>query len=626
MRRSYANFWSRTAAGLTAWAHTRAAVFRWGVVAILTLVWILGGLYHFIFEAHQPPLEAFYKTIAAIGMWDDYFNVPDNDLLQIVRYSAIATPVVGLIFAFSGQLGRGLARMFNLGAAHHVVIAGDGPPALTLALDARAKGDAVILIGQDLPEDTALGLRRRGVIVLEGDAKQLDTLKAARADHAAHVVAFADDDTENLQIEAVMRRLAGDRRRHRRPVAVHVATRAPILLREAREMRSLEQSKRDAAERAGKPLPPAAVDAKPFSLDELAARALIQAEAGTILDLAEQLSQPRPHIVIFGFDEEAEQVAVRTLASLWSARLEPPRLTVCTREHERAKARFEARYPQAVAHTSLWVADIAFREFDWATAKIDVGLIQEIAAARGPVSAIVVSTGSDADNILISLALKRTCNQVVAGARTAPAPIFMRETSQSEFSRTYARGDDTPDELDAYLQAFGAHQVVATRAYVLDGALDMGAAIAHRHYAAGLSARGQATMKDLQAAAKGWDDVLETYRDANRSSADSAMVKLWDAGWRRAESHEREGAEMDPAVPDEMMTRMAQREHDRWMADRLLGGWRPGEKRDNELRVHNNLKPWSALTPDEQKRDEDQIRAAVQIGRTMHRHGFMKRG
>jgi hypothetical protein len=250
---------------------------------------------------------------------------------------------------------------------------------------------------------------------------------------------------------------------------------------------------------------------------------------------------------------------------------------------------------------------------------IDAALLQGITADRGQASAIVVSTGADSDNILLSLALKRTCNE----GKVWPVPIFMKEASQSEFSRQYARGDETPDELDAYLQAFGAHQIIATRAHILEGRLDMGAAIAHRHYLMGMGERDHATMKELQAVARGWGEVRETYRNANRASADSAMVKLWDAGWRPA--GEREKGQGEPSVPEEMMMSLAKREHDRWMADRLLGGWRPGAKRDNDLRVHPSLKPWEALSEDERRRDVGQVRAAIDIGRTMHRAGFMPR-
>lgn len=302
MAQTYANSWSQAAAGLTAMSHTRAGVFRWGVVLVLTAIWIGGGLTLWWGEG---PTEAIYRTLGAVSMWDQYFST-DEPLREVVRFAAIAAPAVGLLFAFSGQLGRSLARMFNLGAAQHVVIAGDSPAALSLALDCRKSRDAVIVIAEALPEETALGLRRKGVIVLEGDATQLETLRTARAHHAAHVVAFEPDDTANLQIEAAVRRLVGDARR-RRPIGVHVATRSAMLLREAREMRSAQMRTKKAL---------ASIDPKPFSLEEMAARALIQRESQTLLSVAHELGQDRVHVVFFGFDAGAEAVAERVLMSL----------------------------------------------------------------------------------------------------------------------------------------------------------------------------------------------------------------------------------------------------------------------------------------------------------------------
>ena len=243
---------------------------------------------------NEGALEALYLTVSAVGMWDAYFKPEDREIdmmLQIVRYAAIAAPVVGLLFAFSGQLGRSLARLFNLNAARHIAIAGDSPAALSLALDSRRRKDSVILIAQDLPEETALGLRRKGVIVLEGDATHIDTLRTARAHHAAHVVAYEPDDTANLQIEAAVRRLVGNARR-RPPIGVHVATRSAMLLKEAREMRSAETRKKKSGS--------APIDPKPFSLEEMAARSLLQRESQTILSVAQELKQDRVHIVLFG--------------------------------------------------------------------------------------------------------------------------------------------------------------------------------------------------------------------------------------------------------------------------------------------------------------------------------------
>ena len=135
MAHRYANFWSDAAGELTAVSHTRASVIRWGVVIALTAIWIVGGLYYW---RDQSPTEAIYRTIGAVGMWEQYFlhdagRNPQTMLLEVVRFAALAAPTVGLLFAFSGQLGGSLARIFNLGAAHHIVIAGNSPAAGAIA-------------------------------------------------------------------------------------------------------------------------------------------------------------------------------------------------------------------------------------------------------------------------------------------------------------------------------------------------------------------------------------------------------------------------------------------------------------------------------------------------------------
>ena len=608
MAQKYANLWSRAAASLTALSHTQAGVVRWGVLILLTIVWFGGG---FWLWRELPFSEALYRTFSAVSMWDEYFNAHEP-MREVVRYAALATPVVGLVFAFSGQLGRSLARMFNLGARHHVVIAGDSAAALSLAQDCRKRKDSVILIADGLAEETALGLRRKGVIVFEGDATQLETLRTARAHHAAHVVAYEPDDTANLQVEAAVRRLVGDSKR-KPPIGVHVSTRSAMLLKEAREMRSSQMRKKKAG--------PPPIDPKPFSLDEMAARALVQKESQTLLALAQQLGQERLHIVFFGFDAAAEAVAERVLMSLWSAHFEPPRLTVLTPDTA-AEPGFKARHREAFANPEAWIADIAFLPFDWNLASVGDELLAMVEDARGKPTAIVVSTGSDPGNIHLSIALKRLCN---SGERW-PVPIYMRETSQSEFSQQYAKGDETP-ELDAYLLAFGAHQVNSTRTRVIDGALDQGAAIAHEHYNKGLGKKDAMSMRELQSAMKDWSDVLETYRAANRAVADAAMVKVWDAGFRPAVKGEK--GETAIAVPADLLEKMARTEHDRWMAERLMSGWRPtddGEARNNDLMAHDKIIGWDQLNEADRDNDVVQVRASMDVARLMHKEGFVSRG
>jgi hypothetical protein len=614
MRRTYANFWSSMASELTAIAHTRASMFRVLALLALAIIWIWAGLTGWLAATEGAgrlsASEALYRTLGALTVQDGYRSPPSREL-EIARFAGVAVPLIGLLFAFSGALGRSLARMFNLGAAKHVVIAGDSPAALTLASDCCRHGDAVILIGQDLSEDTALGLRRRGVIVVEGEATRADTLAAARAHHAAHVVAFEADDTANLQIEAAVRRLVGDAKR-RPPIGVHVATASPMLLKEAREMR---------AQQTRAQINNASIDPKPFSLDEIAARSLIQTQAQTMLESAAYLGLDRLHIVFFGFDDAAEAVAACMFRSMWSQRFGAPKLTVLTPDPQGSEGRFRARHGEAFAHPQVWSADITFLAFDWNVQSMGASVLDLVERERGKPCAAIVSTGADPSNIHLAIALGRICN---FGLRW-PIPIFMKESARSEFSQTYAKGDET-EEVDAYLQAFGARQDTAKRAILLGGELDRGAAIAHQHYNKHLSGRDPLSLKDLQAAMRGWPEVFETYRAANRAAADSALVKLWDAGWNPAPRGVR--GDTAPDVSDEILKSLAKTEHDRWMAERLIAGWRPAPAggRDNDLMMHDNLVPWEALTEDLKARDEVQVLAAIDVARMLYPNGFLRAG
>ena len=184
-----------------------------------------------------------------------------------------------------------------------------------------------------------------------------------------------------------------------------------------------------------------------------------------------------------------------------------------------------------------------------------------------------------------------------------------------------SKGGAAGEERTSYLQAFGGHQVTATRTCILDGALDQGAAIAHEHYNRNLGSRAL-SMRELQAAMRDWQDVIETYRAANRAAADSSIVKMWDAGWRPALPNEK--GETAPTMPDAMADELAQTEHRRWVAERLLSGWKPGG-RDNEYRMHDKLREWAELPAEDRSDDIAQVNASRDVVRLLYPKGLMAR-
>jgi hypothetical protein len=130
-----------------------------------------------------------------------------------------------------------------------------------------------------------------------------------------------------------------------------------------------------------------------------------------------------------------------------------------------------------------------------------------------------------------------------------------------------------------------------------------------------------------------WEQLPETYRRANIRTADHMPAKLWGikvriegdlAKWEPSDTDMallRRALEAPDDDPD--LLRLVRIEHDRWMIDRQLDGWRPGSPRDNARRVHPLLIPYEELgkQPEELKKDIDQIRETLQFVMELKGHG-----
>jgi hypothetical protein len=142
-------------------------------------------------------------------------------------------------------------------------------------------------------------------------------------------------------------------------------------------------------------------------------------------------------------------------------------------------------------------------------------------------------------------------------------------------------------------------------------------------YVRGIAERRAIERKEAIRMSKEWTEVPEHFRNANRAVADHATVKLWDLGWRPAGP--RDSGQTVPAPTETEVAVLAPIEHSRWMAERLLAGWRPAKARDNRLMRHPNITSWDALTDEEKARDADQVRAAVLLSGLTHAKGYVRR-
>jgi hypothetical protein len=292
--------------------------------------------------------------------------------------------------------------------------------------------------------------------------------------------------------------------------------------------------------------------------------------------IARNLGHERLHALLLGFGETGAAVLSDLLLCSLAGFLGKPCVTVVAPDAAAIHAQLHARTP-ALADS----VDLAFLEAP------GTGLddLLEAAARHAPFTLAHVAPGPDAQAQAAHL-------QRIAAAHWRMGPIYLAGAEASP--------DDSPHGAPPIVR-YGTAPAPSGR---LEGDPDSMARLFHEAY--------RRTARSGTPANLPWDSLDEEYRESNRRLLTHLPAKLATAGvdvaaWLRSPLPAANAAggiplpdiEADPALMD----LLAELEHRRWMVDRHLSGWRPGPVRDNDRRIHPDLKPYSEL--DEPTRDLD---------------------
>lgn len=118
-----------------------------------------------------------------------------------------------------------------------------------------------------------------------------------------------------------------------------------------------------------------------------------------------------------------------------------------------------------------------------------------------------------------------------------------------------------------------------------------------------------------------WDELLDHLKESNRQQADDIEQKLRRIGCGIGKA--RGGKASLMRFTAEEVEVMAEMEHARWNAERLLDGWKWGEKKDVAKKISPYLVSWQALPDDVKEWDRDTVRRIpeflAQVGLEVHR-------
>lgn len=513
-----------------------------------------------LLDVLHPTLQLFVLNAGAV--------VHPNWALEIARFLAPLALGYTAAQAFLGLMRQHyrLARLRF--AREHVVICGLGRKGLQLARDYRARGRRVVAIDSDEHNDHVRICRELGATVLTGDATHVELLMQARVGAASQVIATTGDDGVNVEILVHAYELFRARPRrmtHKLACLVHLVDAA---LCAALRQSPLFQDRLDRFE------------AQVFNIYENCARQLFEEHPLDRVPIGET-SPLSVHLVIIGFGKMGQSVALQAARIGHFANGRKLRLTVVDHRARELREALLGGYP----HFGQ-VCDLTFVRAEAGGATLNAKLN---AWAVEPESLLSVVICLDNNSLSLTQALG-----VAEQVRGCDGAVLVRMEEDAGLASLLSCGATCHPAIRR-IRAFGQIDRVCALEWITSDRQDRLARHLHSRYLEG--ARRDPAKQADDPALMGWVDLPESYRDANRRVADHAGVKLRAAGLAAGGAPARDFTDAET----ELLARM---EHERWMADRLLAGWRYGPPPKSERHKTNpNMVPWGQL--DEVNRDRD---------------------
>jgi len=539
------------------------------VVAVTSLILGFIGLAQYL--PHQPA-SAGYGT----SFWDIvYYDLqlyafasapaagrgPFPVWLEIARFLAPLGTLLVALAALRLVLADQFRRYLAARASGHAIVVGDDSVALVLARNlgkasdgGDGEGKRVVLLSAS--DNMLIQARRYDILTVRGDPTDEATLSAAGVARAAELYACTSQSTVNAAIALRARDQVSQAAK--RPLAAYA------LVRDAELSVALR------ARRVG-------VGGDPrlrldfFAVEGIAARKLFDKHP-----LALAGGSP-VQVVISGFGQLGQAV-LRELAH--RRQMLPGSVPVKVVIRHAAKeevTKVTGAFPVIGDNCSITYDDAP-------------GL-----SGTGEYTVYVCLDGDD-DALSEGLAMAHSL-----ASRRGQVVVCMRE--YDPFAGVLAARSGLVDDVMGRLSVFGVIQEACVPANIRDDFTEQLARSIHSAYVAMESAKGATPATNPSMVP--WEQLPENLRQSNVAQAADIGAKLEEIG---AIVVPESASAPAFAFTDQETEHLAELEHERWMREKIAAGWKYGEPRDNERKIHPDLRDWSDLSEPERDKDRNAIR------------------
>ena len=518
--------------------------------------------------------DIFYRTLQLFVLESSFESGPLSWQLDTARFMAPATAaytaIQALTIVFYDRLQLLLVRFLR----DHVVICGLGRKGFLLTEGYRKKGERVVVVEQDKDNSMIGRCKDLGVTVLVGNATDPGLLRRARVYKAKYLISVCGDDGANAEVAVHAREIARRRKGWVLTCLVHIYDLQLCNLLREQEMEMGKQN---------------TFRLEFFNVFESGARIMLQ-EYPPFSETSEGHGS-RSHIVVVGVGRIGESLVVNAARSWWdrdNISGERLRVTLVDKEAERKRESLCFRYPQLAKVCDLVPVQVDVRspEFERAEFLFDRN-------GRFDITMVYVCLDDDANALGAALLLHHRM-------KSFEIPIVVR-TAYDAGLATLLRSEKDKHKSFTSVHAFGLLDHTCTPDLIFGSTYEILARAIHEDYVRNEREKGNTPQTNPSMVP--WEELPESLKESNRGQAGHIPIKLEAIGYDMAIATDWDTPTLEFS-PEEVEF-LAEMEHERWVEERLRGGWKPGPVKNIEKKISDLLVPWNDL-PEEEK-DKDRI-------------------